>query len=147
VDASSDPSIKLIIPGNLEFLRVVDRVSDTVADQMGFGEDERDAIAISVIEASTNAIQHGCGCNQAKNVVISYEMEGDLLKVTVLDPGAGFDPECMKCQLDEAAVEPRGRGLAIIKSLMDEVVFGFEGGTSVTMIKRRNSVSSEKTGT
>jgi serine/threonine-protein kinase RsbW len=146
VNANSDPSIKIIIPGTLDFLRVVDRASEIVADHMGFGEDEKNAIAISVIEASTNAIQHGCGCNQAKNVVVTYEIEEDLLKVTVLDPGAGFDPTCTKCELDADAAEPRGRGLAIIRSFMDEVAFGFEGGTSVTMIKRK-SPASEKTGT
>ncbi|MCX5801734.1 MAG: ATP-binding protein [Candidatus Eisenbacteria bacterium] len=146
MNASRNSSIKLIIPGSLEFLRVVDRVSDTVADYVGFDEDEKNAIAISVIEASTNAIQHGCGCSDAKHVILSYQIEENLLRVTVLDPGAGFDPSCVKCQLDEAAVESRGRGLAIIKSLMDEVVFEFEGGTSVTMVKRKGSAS-EKTGT
>lgn len=146
MNVNSNPSIKLLIPGNLEFLRVVDRVTDTVADYVGFDDNERNAIAISVIEASTNAIQHGCGCNEAKNVAISYEIEEGLLRVTVLDPGAGFDPECVKCELGEAVVEPRGRGLAIIKSLMDEVMFEFEGGTSVTMVKRRSSASAQ-TGT
>lgn len=146
MNASSSPSIRLIIPGNLEFLRIVDRVTDTVADYMGFDENERNAIAISVIEASTNAIQHGCGCSEAKNVVMSYEIEEDLLRITVLDPGAGFDPGCVKCELDELLGAPRGRGLAIIKSLMDEVTFGFEGGTSVTMVKKKSSAST-KTGT
>jgi serine/threonine-protein kinase RsbW len=146
VNASSSPSIKLIIPGSLEFLRIVDKVTDTVADLIGFDENERNAIAISVIEAGTNAIQHGCGCSEAKSIVLSYEIGEDQLRVTVLDPGAGFDPACITCQLEEVLVEPRGRGLAIIKSLMDEVVFGFEGGTSVTMVKRRGSASA-KTGT
>jgi serine/threonine-protein kinase RsbW len=146
VNASSSPSIQLTIPGNLESLRIVDRVTDTVVDYMGFDEDERNAIAISVIEASTNAIQHGCGCNDAKRVILSYEIEGDLLKITVVDPGSGFDPGCVKCELDELLGAPRGRGLAIIRSLMDEVTFGFEGGTSVTMVKRKNAASA-KTGT
>lgn len=146
MNASFSPSIKLTIPGNLEALRIVDRVTDAVADYMGFDEDERNAIAISVIEASTNAIQHGCGCNEAKSVVLSYEIEEDRLGVTVLDPGAGFDPGCIKCELDELLGAPRGRGLAIIKSLMDKVTFGFEGGTSVTMVKRKSSASA-KTGT
>jgi serine/threonine-protein kinase RsbW len=146
VKLDSSPSIKLVIPGNLEFLRVVDRVTDSVADYVGFDENERNAIAISVIEAGTNAIQHGCGCNEAMSVVISYEIEEDLLRVTVVDSGTGFDPGCIKCELDEVLGAPRGRGIAIIRSLMDEVTFGFEGGTSVRMVKKRSSASA-KTGT
>lgn len=143
---NSNPSIKIIIPGTLDFLRVVDKVCETVADYMGFDEDERNGISISVIEASTNAIQHGCGCNLSKNVVVSFEIEDDRLKVSVLDPGSGFDPSCMKCDLDAISVEQRGRGLAIIRSFMDEVSFEFDGGTSVIMVKRKSSAS-QKTGT
>jgi len=146
VNENSNQSITLIIPGNLEFLRIVDSVTNAVADFVGFGEDDRNAVAISVIEASTNAIQHGCECNETKKVVITFDFEDDFLRVTVLDPGSGFDPSCAICDLHEGLVEPRGRGLAIIKSLMDGVEFQFKGGTSVTMTKRK-SAPTAKTGT
>ena len=146
MNENSSRSITLIIPGSLEFLRIVDGVTNAVADYVGFGEDERNAVAISVIEASTNAIQHGCGSNEAKRVVITFDFDDAVLRVTVLDPGSGFDPGCTVCDLHEGLVEPRGRGLAIIKSLMDDVEFQFEGGTSVTMTKRK-SAPTAKTGT
>lgn len=132
---SSSPCVKLIIPGRLEFLRVVDKVSESVSQHMGFGDDERDAIGISVIEACTNAIEHGCRSDETKIVTISYGIEGDVLRITVVDPGSGFDPGGIGCDL-ENRVEHRGRGFAIIKSLMDEVLFEFQHGTSVIMVKR-----------
>jgi len=139
------PCIKLILPGNLGFLRVVDRVSDSVAEYMGFDEEERNAIAISAVEASTNAIQHGCGSDETKCVTMSYYIEDELLRITVEDPGDGFDPHTQECIMEETGV-CRGRGLAIMKSFMDEVRFDFEQGTSITLLKRRSSASQD-TGT
>ncbi|UCF78933.1 MAG: ATP-binding protein [Candidatus Eiseniibacteriota bacterium] len=139
------PCIKLILPGNLGFLRVVDRVSDSVAEYMGFDEEERNAIAISVVEAGTNAIQHGCDCDETRCVTISFYMEGERIRITVEDPGSGFDPDAKDCVLEETGV-CRGRGLAIMKAMMDEVLFHFQGGTSITLLKRK-SVASQNTGT
>jgi anti-sigma regulatory factor (Ser/Thr protein kinase) len=137
--------VTIIIPGQLDFLRVVEKVSDAVTEHAGFPDGERDAISIAVIEACTNAIQHGCCCDQAKSVTITYSVDDDGLKVTVVDPGAGFNPEGLKCDIGNT-VEERGRGFAIIKALMDEVQFDFEKGTSITMRKRLGAAR-EKTGT
>jgi anti-sigma regulatory factor (Ser/Thr protein kinase) len=139
------PCIKLILPGGLGFLRVVDRVSDSVGEYMGFDEEERNAVAISAVEAATNAIQHGCESDETKCVTMSYYMEGDLLRVTVHDPGVGFDPDAKECAMEETGV-CRGRGIAIMKSFMDEVLFDFDEGTLVTLLKRRSSAS-QSTGT
>jgi serine/threonine-protein kinase RsbW len=137
--------VTIIIPAQLDFLRIVERVSDAVSEYAGFGDGERDAISISVTEACTNAIQHGCSGDQAKSVTISYMVEGDNLKITVADPGAGFDPDRLKCDIGDS-IEERGRGYAIIKALMDEVQFDFARGTSITMVKRLGPAR-EKTGT
>jgi anti-sigma regulatory factor (Ser/Thr protein kinase) len=139
-ESSCVPCIKLILPGDLGFLRVVDRVSDSVAEYMGFDEEERNAIAISAVEAGTNAIQHGCGSDMTKCVTMSYFMDGDLLRITVEDPGTGFDPDAKECVMEETGV-CRGRGLAIMKSFMDDVSFDFEQGTSITLLKRKSSAA------
>ncbi len=142
---SASSSVTVIIPGQLDFLRVVDKVSDAMTQYAGFADGERDAISIAVIEACTNAIQHGCSGDRAKSVTITYSVQEDGLKVTVVDPGGGFNPEGVKCDIGNA-VEERGRGFAIIRALMDDVQFDFERGTSITMLKRLSG-SGEKTGT
>lgn len=142
---SSGSSVTIIIPGQLDFLRVVEKVSDAVTEYAGFSDGERDAVSIAVTEACTNAIQHGCCGDQAKSVTVSYSVEGDSLKITVADPGAGFNPDGIKCDIGNS-VEERGRGFAIIKALMDEVQFDFDCGTSITMVKRLGATR-EKTGT
>ncbi len=142
---SPSSSVTIIIPGQLDFLRVVEKVCDAVTEYAGFADGDRDAISIAVIEACTNAIQHGCDCDQAKSVTITYSLDGDGLKVTVVDPGAGFNPNGVKCDLGNG-IEQRGRGFAIIKALMDEVQYDFKSGTSITMFKRLGGAQ-EQTGT
>jgi len=142
---SASSSVTIIIPAQLDFLRVVERVSDAVTEYAGFSDGERDAVSIAVIEACTNAIQHGCCGDEAKSVTITYSVGGDGLKVTVFDPGAGFNPVGLKCDIGNGA-EQRGRGYAIIKALMDEVQYDFKNGTSITMVKRFGAAR-EKTGT
>ena len=142
---SANSSVTIIVPGQLDFLRVVEKVSDAVTEYAGFADGERDAISIAVTEACTNAIQHGCSSDETKSITVTYSVERDALKVTVVDPGAGFNPDGLKCDIGNT-VEQRGRGFAIIKALMDEVRFDFASGTSITMVKRLGSAR-EKTGT
>lgn len=142
---SSSSSVTIIIPGQLDFLRVVEKVSDAITEHAGFADGDRDAVSIAVIEACTNAIQHGCCGDEAKSVTITYSLDDEGLRVTVVDPGAGFNPNGIKCDLGNG-LEHRGRGFAIIKALMDEVQYDFKSGTSITMVKRFGAAR-EKTGT
>ncbi|MFH0778857.1 MAG: ATP-binding protein [Candidatus Eisenbacteria bacterium] len=126
------------MPANLDFLRLADRVADSVADYAGFDACQRDEIAVSVVEACTNAIQHGCGSDENKRIRVSFIVEEDGLKVQVLDKGSGFSPEGVECRMEKTE-EPRGRGIGIIRTYMDEVLFDFNEGTLVTMVKRRKT--------
>ncbi|HEX7877930.1 MAG TPA: ATP-binding protein, partial [Candidatus Eisenbacteria bacterium] len=67
--------VRLEIPSRLELLSIIDKVVDGVADQMGFEDDDKDAVAISVIEAGTNAIQHGHGHESERLVEIVFRLE------------------------------------------------------------------------
>ena len=57
----------------------------------------------------------------------------------VRDEGPGFDPSTLPDPTDPANLEKEtGRGLLLIRTFMDEVVFN-EIGNQITMIKRRNT--------
>ena len=61
--------------------------------------------------------------------------------MTVRDEGAGFNPDNLSNPLDpENLLRESGRGVFIMRSLMDEVRFDFsKGGTEVTIIKRKKN--------
>jgi len=95
-------------------------------------------LRVVLSEALSNAILRGnCeDCN--KWVDVRAELAADAIRVYVTDEGAGFDPASMPEpirpeQLDEAG----GRGLFLIRKLVDAVQFNAQGN-SICMILRRS---------
>lgn len=130
--------INLRLPSRLELLGVVDKVTDGITEFLGFEDVDRDAVAISVIEACTNAIQHGNQSQGATAVNLSFEIEKDSLTVSIEDNGAGFQPTSPEGTAPPDLLATRGRGIFIMRSMMDEVDFDFSKGTKVSLVKRRS---------
>ncbi len=132
--------INLSIPGQLEYLELVDNVVAGVNELMDFDQEAANAVSISVIEASTNAIQHGCG-NGDGRVDMTFAVNGSELIVEVHDPGTGFDPGALPPAdptNPQNLLNLRGRGIFIMREMMDAVDFEFGEGTTVRMRKRRS---------
>jgi len=117
----------------------VDEWAERIAQELGFNEDERDDIAISVTEAVNNAIVHGNKADPHKRVIIELSQTDDELRVSVRDEGKGFNPAKVEDPTKpENLMKPYGRGIHIIRQLMDDVqVDLLKGGCRVTMVKRR----------
>jgi|HubBroStandDraft_6_1064221.scaffolds.fasta_scaffold87371_2 anti-sigma regulatory factor (Ser/Thr protein kinase) len=96
-------------------------------------------IGLVVAEALANAIIHGNRCDPEKavHVVVAVNEHGDLL-VSVKDTGSGFDPNRLRDPTaPENLLAPHGRGIFLIRQLMDEVHFKFDHGTEVRMRLRK----------
>jgi serine/threonine-protein kinase RsbW len=131
-------AIVLSIPGRLEYLDLVDNVIEAVNELMAFKEEEATAVSISVIEAGTNAIQHGCLNETSKRVELRFMVEKSQLTIEVEDPGRGFDPDALPDPTSpDNILKERGRGIFIIRQMMDEVDFDFSAGTRLRMVKRK----------
>jgi serine/threonine-protein kinase RsbW len=131
-------AVELVIPAQLEFLDLVDNVVEAVNELMQFDEDARTAVSISVVEAGTNAIQHGCRKNGAGRIHLRFEVAADSLTIVVHDPGAGFDLSRVPDPTSpENLLRERGRGIFIMRQMMDEVDYSFDHGTTVRLVKRR----------
>lgn len=129
---------KISVPSSLEYLRDVDEFVEGKLKKLGLGQSQLADVAISVTEAVTNAIVHGNKNDRGKRVKIDLKIEGSEIAITVKDQGDGFDPESLSSPVEgENILKKVGRGIFILKSLMDEVDFIFqpEGGTIVKMVK------------
>jgi serine/threonine-protein kinase RsbW len=132
-------TISIRIPSRLELLGVLDRVTDTLAERMDFDEDARSQITMSVIEAGTNAIQHGHKRNASLPVDIEFNVLPEGLEIVVHDKGPGFDPKAINGDMTspEHLLDARGRGIYIMRSCMDEVQYDFStSGTTCRLLKR-----------
>ena len=131
--------IEIRIGSALEYLDLVQTLSDCVTEFMGFDEDTAHWIGMSVRESVTNAIQHGNKLDPAKRVDIRFEVAPDHLEITVKDEGNGFQIDKLPNPLDpENLLKPSGRGIFYIRSFMDEVEFisHSQGGMEVHMVKK-----------
>ena len=95
-------------------------------------------LQVVLSEALANAILRGNRESLDKWVDIRAELHDDLIRVHVTDQGPGFNPSSVPEpiqpeQLDEAG----GRGLFLIRKLVDAVQFN-EQGNSICMILRRH---------
>ena len=84
-----------------------------------------------------NAIRHGNKNNANKKVKVTFAKFASKMQVTVADSGGGFDPAAIADPLDpENLYKDSGRGIFIVRMLMDEVKFNFtKQGTKVILIK------------
>lgn len=132
--------ITLRLPSRLELLAVLDRVALTVCERMEFDEDTSSQVSMSVIEAGTNAIQHGHKRDASKYFEVEFRLFPDRLEVDVRDHGAGFDPAKLVPDVTspDHLLDMRGRGIFIMRSCCDEVDFEFgRHGTVCKLVKYR----------
>jgi len=126
---SAAQEIKLVVPSRIESLAFINAVAEEVAQQMSFDEEARNAITISVVEAGTNAIQHGNREDSTKPTVVRFRQEAGQLVILIRDEGKGFDPGHLADPLAaENLFAESGRGVYILRSFMDEVDFDFHDG-------------------
>lgn len=127
---------KLVLPSELNELDRVDALALECAKTAGLPEDQAMMLAIAVIEAVTNGIVHGNGFAKDKVVTLEFACEPGLVKVIVHDEGDGFD---MTCVWDPTSpgheMDCSGRGIYIMREVMDSVDFDMSDGTTVVMTK------------
>jgi serine/threonine-protein kinase RsbW len=97
-------------------------------------------IEMALREAVANAVVHGNKQDPTKRVSVACRCTTDgELSITVQDEGHGFDTAAV---LDPTTPKnrmlPHGRGIYLMKTLMDEVCFE-QGGTVVFMHKASNA--------
>ena len=105
----------------------------------GFDEDTASNIALVAREAAANAVLHGNQSDPGKHVTAAFAISPDSLTISIADQGEGLDPETLPDPLaPENLLRPSGRGIFLMRALMDEVKFRtLNPGTEITLIKRR----------
>ena len=85
-------------------------------------------ILIALTEAVNNGIIHGNMNDESKFVEVLCESYDDRIEFTVRDEGGGFNPESLPdpCA-EENLLKEGGRGVHIIRSLMNNVTFSYNG--------------------
>jgi len=130
--------INITIPSKIEELNRIEEISEEIAEKMGMNEDEEDNLCIAITEVVGNAIVHGNRKDPKKKVQIEFRLEKDKVTISVKDEGEGFEIDKLSNPLEpENIMKDSGRGIFILKTLMDDVSFDFSSeGTRVTFVMR-----------
>lgn len=85
-------------------------------------------IQLSVGEALANAITHGNGGDRSRPVSISVAIGLDLIRIDIEDAGDGFRFQDVPDPTSPENIErPNGRGILLMRSCMDQVVYSSRG--------------------
>ncbi len=91
---------------------------------------------VGLTEALSNAMLYGNNSDPEKRVRVEVTIRVEEVSVKVTDQGIGFDPASVPDPtLPDNISKTGGRGIFLMKALMDEVRFN-EQGNSVTLVLR-----------
>jgi len=137
-------SIELCLDSRLENLDLLGAAVSGIAASLGFGDSGRYHLELCAVEAVSNSIRHAYHSVPGNPVRVRIAVDGERIEMRVANQGTPMPeeqrvPPALEAEpssLDELA--EGGRGIFLMCSLMDEVVFGSEDGWSfVTLTKRR----------
>ena len=127
----------LQLKSTMESVGEVEEAAEKFAADTGLDEDQRFHVVMALREAVVNAVMHGNEYDPARSVDVSFENNGADLIFKICDQGKGFDPDSLPDPLaPDNILRGTGRGIFLIRSLMDEVHFrSLHPGTELTLVK------------
>lgn len=119
------------------------KTASVLAELMDFGEGEVEEIQLAIIETCINAFEHSRSDDQ--EVHIEFLLMANELQFKVTDRGVGISTDTLDGSRVlgsptgiDTDLRKRGRGLQIIRSLMDEVdIESSPNGTTVSVKKKK----------
>jgi serine/threonine-protein kinase RsbW len=133
-DPGGVPHLDLAVnlPNESASVPVVRRLAGQALRAFGVTDEHIDDVQLAIGEACANVIDHA---TDSDSYEVQVELASDRCTITVVDQGGGFDATSVP---DEAAMTAEaGRGLALMKTIVDNVAFRNEpqAGTLVHMVK------------
>ena len=130
-------TLRLELPSDLELLGGTVYYLTEELFKHGLISLEQINVKIALVEALTNAMEHGNKFDPNKKVYVQADFDYEKAVFDIRDEGEGFDFEGLPDPTQkEFLYKPRGRGVYMMRQFMDEVIF-HPPGNRVTLIKRR----------
>ena len=126
----------IIIKTKKTAFKEAERKLKVLFEKLHISESATHDLLVSASEVVMNAVQHGNKNDPAKNISIDVDFKNNEITLAIEDQGGGFDPAALPDPLlPENLLKPSGRGIHIVKSLMDSVEFEFTPHGTRTVMK------------
>jgi anti-sigma regulatory factor (Ser/Thr protein kinase) len=130
-------SVTLSLPCSLAAVRpALLEVRDFLRDQ-GIEAQEIQACELALAEACNNAIQYASGSRRWEHVQLEVSCDAGAVRLTIRDHTAGFDWPAEVTLPDPA--QERGRGLFLIRSLMDHAQYYRAADANCLVLEKRRA--------
>jgi serine/threonine-protein kinase RsbW len=128
------------VPNQTRYLSLIGRIGEDIAREIDRFTGDRETLAyhlnLVLTEAMVNAIKYGSAGDHDDTVHIMITISGDALLIRIFDCGQGFDINDIPLP-DFEELEDRGRGIFLIRSLMDSVTYRkCPDGNMLELVKR-----------
>ncbi|MDX2119502.1 MAG: ATP-binding protein [Gemmatimonadota bacterium] len=95
-------------------------------------------LRVAIAEALANAIVAGNQEDRSKSVQVEAELGAEQVRVVITDQGTGFTPtDFTPPMLPDDLERDNGRGLFLIRHLVDDVRFNAQGNSICMTLRRR----------
>jgi serine/threonine-protein kinase RsbW len=128
----------LTIPSDLRLLPLVRAFAEGICQAAGCDGHITDAVVVATDEAVNNIMRHAHRGHPEATLQIQCFLHSDSIEIRLLDEGAPFDLAAVP-HLDPAELRIGGRGVFLMRALMDELSCQPRGehGNTLRMVKRR----------
>lgn len=128
------------IPSDFRFLGAVDAAIQDLAREFAFSENSINDMGTALIEACSNAIEHGNKFATDKRVNVYLAFNGNSFTGRICDQGNGFDFKKSLSQSEPPdPTSERGRGLIIMKAFTDDLKFSYDKNEGLCVVMTKNS--------
>ncbi len=140
--------IRLIIDSDIKNVYFAAAALEAVCSHLSLSDNTVFNLKLCAVEAVNNCIIHAYGNETGHEVEVVLTMDEDRVQLKVCDRGRPMNPDilsaCPACSLfddveraEDAKVS--GRGIAIIKELMDTVYYKVNGGKNCLVMTSRKT--------
>jgi serine/threonine-protein kinase RsbW len=118
-----DRTVRLTIPAKPEYITLSRLALAGLSRVRPLPDETLADLKLALTEACSNSVRHAYD-GQGGHVDIRFELQDDRLIVEVADDGSGFVPAGEVEPVDGDELSEGGLGIAIIRSIADEVEIG-----------------------
>ena len=125
----------IVISSTHSSITAAEKKLKSILDNLNLPGSQEHNLLVAASEAMNNAVVHGNKSRPGTKVFLDVDYSGRNITLEVQDEGGGFNPvDVPDPLLPENLLKPSGRGIHIMKSLMDSVNFDFTPkGTKIIM--------------
>jgi serine/threonine-protein kinase RsbW len=120
----TDVDLQIAVPPHTRYLSLVGNLAEVLVHEIKEYTGDRDLLGyhlnLVLTEAMANAIEHTSPPDKRDKLRVNIHIDDDLLCIKVYDHGEGFDLTQVKSP-DFEALDESGRGIFVIRELMDSV--------------------------